>query len=149
MKKKILFISLTLLCSFVLKAQNFMINDLDITQGYTLAEAKEALGEPVKVNSWDSDAGGGTSYRLSYNGGDILCFDNENTYLFVFKTNKFKVCNVFRVGDNISILSELSNVSLILKKTGLYYLYVREFEDPIEIEFVNDVITRISFSMSL
>ena len=124
------------------------INNLEVGKEYTLEQIKSALGEPTEVMSWEDESDIGYGYELSYS-TDVFNFGNSGFSSFQLETNKFSVNGLFRVGDNISVLSTIPNSRLVLIEAGYYYLYLENNDDPIQISFESDKITCIWFIMSV
>lgn len=123
------------------------INNLEIGEKYTIAQIEDSLG--IASEKYANEDEFGTTYELIFQ-NDIFHFDSNIGFSnFSLTSNKFSVNGLFRVGDNISVLSTIPNSRLVLEEAGLYYLYLENNDDPIQISFENDKITCIWFMMSV
>ena len=145
MKIKLFLISVFVVLGVSVKAQS--VNGLEVGKKYTITRIEDSLGIATEKNANEDEFR--ISYELIYQ-NDIFHFDSNNGFSrFHLETSNFSVCGLFRVGDDIAILSSIPNSYLELKEDDLYYLYLNNSEDPIKISFEDNIITWIGFMMSV
>ena len=136
-------------CSSTKKAQSISINGLEVGVEYTLEQIKKTLGNnPTEYSSWENESENGYGYDLNY-GSDNFNFGFMGFGYFSLSTNKFSVSGLFRVGDAVSVLSNIKNSRMELKEEGCYHFYLGHADDPIVISFKDGVITSIWYMMSV
>ena len=145
--KKVLLISLLTLLYSTIKAQSISINGLEVGEFYTITVIEDSLGIPIKKSASEDEFG--ITYELFYQ-DDIFHFDSFAGFsYFGLTTNKYSVSGLFRVGDAVSVLSNIKNSRMELKEEGCYHFYLGHADDPIVISFKDGVITSIWYMMSV
>lgn len=134
------------------QAQSIQVNKLEIGKCYSLSQIKAELGNDPTKEATDTNELGAVHY-LEY-GEDVFHFDTGNGFTsFRLTSPRYSVSGInsciIKVGDNISKLTSIPDTRLVLKKEGCYHLYLKHWDNPIEIGFSDNNITYIGFAMSV